>query len=82
MTARTTGRIFNILVDNRIERVKGGKIDRCSVRICRYVNDDPRDHDWTSNGYPTNSRPVTAATRSRLTKVAALALENRKAYQL
>lgn len=63
MTTRTTGRIFNIIVDGYIERVKGGKLDRCSVTICRYDNDDVEDHGWTSRGYP-HKYPITVASAS------------------
>jgi len=77
MTARTTGCIFSIIVDGYIERVKGGKLDRCSVTVCRYDNDDADNNNWTSRGYP-RYHPITAATRKRLTKYAPMATMNRK----
>ena len=77
-STRTTGHIFNILVDWTVERVKGGRMDRCNVRVCRYNSNDADDRDWTSRGYPRNGRQITKATMCRLKKYAPLAIANRK----
>ena len=71
---RTTGRIFNILVDYTVERVKGGRMDRCNVTLCRYCNADVTDLDWR----PWHYDHVTAASRRRLVALAPRAAENRK----
>lgn len=72
---RTTGKIMNIIVDYTVERVKGGKLDRCNVTICRYNNNDADDHDWI----PACYKDVSGATRRRLLALAPRAAGNRKA---
>jgi len=72
---RTTGRIFNIIIDTYVERMKGGKLDRCSVTVCRYDNEEAENRNWTPRHY---SRHITAATRARLVRYAPMAMENRK----
>ena len=73
---RVTGRSFSIIVDGYIERVKGGRMDRVSVTVCRYDNDKVHNHNWTPRHYGKN---VTKATRARLMWAAPLAQLNRKA---
>jgi hypothetical protein len=75
---RVTGRIFNIIIDGFIERVQGGRVDRCNVTVCRYENMDETSHYWNSTTYPHGGQPVTPSTRARLVRVAARAMENRK----
>jgi len=75
MTARTTGRIFNILIDWHVEKVKGGRMDKCNVTVCRYENNDDDNYAWTRAHYGKN---ITGATRRRLVRYAPLAMLNRK----
>ena len=75
ITARTTGPIFSIIIDHWVERVKGGRMDRVSVTVCRYDNDKAHNHNWTRRHYGRN---VTKATRARLMWAAPLAQENRR----